>query len=98
MDIAKERGTELRQLLTLSLLSESTLLHDEALSATATDGGEISDRLNWIKEAHARFGGARRVGCSCAIVQDSPVETFNAKTNLHKLKIIIIDIFKDNIN
>ena len=58
MDTAKELGTELRQILTHSLLSASPLLHDEALPATATVGEEISDRLNWIKEAHGRFGGA----------------------------------------
>ena len=74
MDTAKERGTELMQVLTHNLLSVSPLLHDEALPATATVGEEISDRLNWIEKAHAKFGSACRVGCSCATMQDSPVE------------------------
>ena len=64
--LLRSGARELRQILTHSLLSASPLLHDEALPATETVGEEISDRLNWIKEAHARFGGAPRMGCSCA--------------------------------
>jgi len=82
-----------------TMIVRSFVSDDEALPATATGGEEISDRLNWIEKAHARFGSACRVGCSCATMQDSPVElTIQRLSCLHTFKTIIIDIFKDNIN
>ena len=85
-----------------AIINPRSIVSDhEALPATATGCEEISNVLNWIEEAYAsQAGGACTVGCSCAIVQDSPVETLIAKTNsLAQIQDnILTDIFEENIN
>jgi len=84
-----------------TIIPRSLVSDHEALPATGTGCEEISNLLNWIEEEDAsEAGGACTVGCSCAIVQDSPVETFHAKTNsLAQIQDnILTDIFGDNIN